>query len=64
MFSNSFRESQDGEVLLQDMDPSIIQTVIQYYYTEEIELTPEIAENLYEAASRLQILPMLETCSK
>uniref|UniRef100_A0A670ZL72 BTB domain-containing protein n=1 Tax=Pseudonaja textilis TaxID=8673 RepID=A0A670ZL72_PSETE len=28
MFSNSFRESQDGEVLLQDMDPSIIQTVI------------------------------------
>ncbi|KAG8142175.1 hypothetical protein E2320_006128 [Naja naja] len=63
MFSNSFRESQDGEVLLQDMDPSIIQTVVQYYYTEEIELTPEIAEDLYEAASRLQILPLLESCS-
>ncbi|XP_058017427.1 kelch-like protein 2 [Ahaetulla prasina] len=63
MFSNSFRESQDGEVLLQDMDPSIIQMVVQYYYTEEIELTPEVAEDLYEAASRLQIIPLLESCS-
>ncbi|XP_039223461.1 kelch-like protein 18 [Crotalus tigris] len=63
MFSNSFRECQDGEVLLQDMDPSIIQAVVQYYYTEEIVLTPEIAEDLYEAASRLQILPLLESCS-
>lgn len=64
MFSNSFRECQDGEVLLQDMDPPIIQAVVQYFYTEEIVLTPEIAEDLYEAASRLQILPLLESCSR
>ncbi|XP_025030321.1 kelch-like protein 17 [Python bivittatus] len=64
MFSNSFRESQDGEVRLQDMDPSIVQAVVRYYYTEEIVLTPEMAEDLFEAASRLQILPLLESCSR
>ncbi|XP_063173735.1 kelch-like protein 24a [Candoia aspera] len=64
MFSNSFRESQDGEVYLQDMEPSIIQAVVRYYYTEEVILMPEMAEDLFEAASRLQILPLLESCSR
>ncbi|XP_061457579.1 kelch-like protein 6 [Rhineura floridana] len=64
MFSSSFRESQDGEVLLQDMDPSIVQTVVNYYYTEEIALMPEMAQDLFVAASRLQILPLLESCSR
>ncbi|XP_062822080.1 kelch-like protein 28 [Anolis carolinensis] len=64
MFSNSFRESQDGEVLLQDIDPTVVQAVVNYYYTEEIALTPETAEDLFVAASRLQILPLLESCSR
>ncbi|XP_066492866.1 kelch-like protein 2 [Tiliqua scincoides] len=64
MFSNSFRESQDGEVLLQDMDPSIVQVVVNYCYTEEIVLQPEMAQDLFVAASRLQILPLLESCSR
>lgn len=64
MFSNSFRESQDGEVLLQDMDPSIVQVVMNYYYTEEIVLLPEMAQDLFVAASRLQIIPLLESCSR
>lgn len=64
MFSNSFRESQDGEVLLEDMDPSIVQAVVNYYYTEEIMLLPETAQDLFVAASRLQILPLLESCSR
>ncbi|XP_033012360.1 kelch-like protein 2 [Lacerta agilis] len=64
MFSNSFRESKDGEVLLQDMEPSIVQAVVNYYYTEEIALVPEMAQDLFVAASRLQILPLLEICSR
>ncbi|XP_077787076.1 kelch-like protein 38 [Podarcis muralis] len=64
MFSNSFRESKDGEVLLQDMEPSIVQAVVNYYYTEEIALVPEMAQDLFVAASRLQILPLLESCSR
>ncbi|XP_060115595.1 kelch-like protein 4 [Heteronotia binoei] len=64
MFSSSFRESREGQVLLEDMDPAIFQTVVDYYYTEEIELVPETVQDLYVAASRLQILPLLESCSR
>ncbi|XP_077167740.1 kelch-like protein 38 isoform X2 [Paroedura picta] len=64
MFSSSFRESQDGEVLLEDMDPDIFQMLVDYYYTEEIELTPDTVKDLFVAASRLQILPLLESCSR
>uniref|UniRef100_A0A8D0BI36 BTB domain-containing protein n=1 Tax=Salvator merianae TaxID=96440 RepID=A0A8D0BI36_SALMN len=60
MFSNAFRESQDGVVLLEDMDPAVIQAVMNYYYTEEIALLPEMAQDLFVAASRLQILPIYE----
>ncbi|KAF7237603.1 Kelch-like protein 28 [Varanus komodoensis] len=64
MFSNVFRESQDGEVLLQDMDPSIVQALLQYFYTEEISVVPEMAQDLFVAASRLQIITLLESCSR
>lgn len=64
MFSSSFRESREGEVLLEDMDPAIFQMLVDYHYTEEIELTPETVQDLFVAASRLQILPLLESCSR
>ncbi|KAJ7306488.1 hypothetical protein JRQ81_009843 [Phrynocephalus forsythii] len=64
MFSNPFRESQDGEVLLPDIDPSVIQAVLNYCYTEQITLTPGTAQDLFVAASRFQILPLLESCSR
>nr|XP_020633851.1 kelch-like protein 6 [Pogona vitticeps]XP_020633852.1 kelch-like protein 6 [Pogona vitticeps] len=64
MFSNPFRESQDGEVLLQDMDPPIVQAMLNYYYTEQITLVPGMAQDLFVAASRFQILPLLESCSR
>uniref|UniRef100_A0A8C8SGW2 BTB domain-containing protein n=1 Tax=Pelusios castaneus TaxID=367368 RepID=A0A8C8SGW2_9SAUR len=58
MFVNNFKESQDGEVLLQDMDPSTVQTLLNYLYTEEVAMTPETAQAVFIAASRLQILPL------
>ncbi|XP_050787918.1 kelch-like protein 6 [Gopherus flavomarginatus] len=64
MFVSSFKESQDGEVLLQDMAPSTVQTILQYLYTEKISVTSETAQAVFIAASRLQILPLLEICSR
>nr|XP_056721519.1 kelch-like protein 21 [Euleptes europaea] len=64
MFSSPFRESQEGEVLLKEMDPAVLQTVVNYCYTEEIALLPEMAQDIFVAASRLQILPLLESCSR
>uniref|UniRef100_A0A452IAT4 BTB domain-containing protein n=1 Tax=Gopherus agassizii TaxID=38772 RepID=A0A452IAT4_9SAUR len=63
MFVSSFKESQDGEVLLQDVAPSTVQTILQYLYTEKISVTSETAQAVFVAASRLQILPLLEICS-
>lgn len=64
MFVSSFKESQDGEVLMQDMAPSTVQTILQYLYTEKISVTSETAQAVFIAASRLQILPLLEICSR
>ncbi|XP_048374586.1 actin-binding protein IPP-like [Sphaerodactylus townsendi] len=64
MFSSSFRESREGEVLLKGIDPAIVQMVVTYCYTEEVVLRPEMAQDLFVAASRLQILPLLESCSR
>ncbi|TFK13897.1 ribosomal protein L17-like [Platysternon megacephalum] len=63
IFTSSFKESQDGEVVLQDMASSIVQTILNYLYTGEISLTKESAQGLFVAASRLQVLPLLEICS-
>ncbi|CAM5075396.1 unnamed protein product, partial [Natator depressus] len=63
MFTSSFKESQDGEVLLKAIAPSIIQSMLNYLYLEEISLTAETAEELFIASSRLQILPLEEIIS-
>lgn len=64
MFTSSFKESQDGEVLLKAIAPSIIQSMLNYLYLEEISLTAETAEELFIASSRLQILPLEEIISR
>ncbi|TFK07466.1 T-complex protein 1 subunit gamma [Platysternon megacephalum] len=63
MFTSSFKESQDGEVLLKAIAPSIIQSMLNYLYLEEITLTAETAEELFITSSRLQILPLEEIIS-
>ncbi|XP_050793325.1 kelch-like protein 1 [Gopherus flavomarginatus] len=64
MFTSSFKESQDGEVLLKAIAPSIIQSMLNYLYLEEISLTAETAEELFIASCRLQILPLEEIISR
>nr|XP_032653837.1 kelch-like protein 5 [Chelonoidis abingdonii] len=57
-------ESQGGEVQLQDVSPSILQSILHYLYTEELALTDECAQELFVTASRLQIPPLLETVGR
>uniref|UniRef100_A0A8D0GVL9 BTB domain-containing protein n=1 Tax=Sphenodon punctatus TaxID=8508 RepID=A0A8D0GVL9_SPHPU len=64
MFSGSFREAQDGEVLLQDMASATLQSVLNYLYTGELTLTAENAQDLFTAACRLQLLPLEETVGR
>nr|XP_056702287.1 kelch-like protein 13 [Euleptes europaea] len=60
VFTSGFKESRDGEVLLKDMDPSTLQSLLACLYTGNLEASPETAEDLFVAASRLQLLPALD----
>ncbi|XP_074874066.1 kelch-like protein 6 [Carettochelys insculpta] len=64
VFVSSCKESQKGEVVLQDMAPSTLQSILNYVYTEELPLTPATAPELFAAASKLQIFPLAEICSR
>ncbi|XP_067318541.1 kelch-like protein 6 [Anolis sagrei] len=64
VFTSDFKESRDGEVLLQGLDPSILQNLLTYLYSGEMTLSPETAEELFTAASRLQLLPALNLISR
>ncbi|XP_034648605.1 kelch-like protein 5 [Trachemys scripta elegans] len=57
-------ESRGGEVQLQDVSPSVLQSILRYLYTEELALTAEHAQELFVTASRLQIPPLLETVGR
>ncbi|EMP42086.1 Kelch repeat and BTB domain-containing protein 5 [Chelonia mydas] len=64
VFTSFGKESQGGEVVLQDMAPSILQSILQYIYTEELSLSLETAPDLFAAASKLQIRPLVEICCR
>ncbi|XP_044291385.1 kelch-like protein 35 [Varanus komodoensis] len=64
MFASGFKESVDGEVLLQDMNPAVLQSLLGYLYSGELSLSAETAEDLFTAASRLQLSPALALISR
>ncbi|XP_075762534.1 kelch-like protein 6 [Pelodiscus sinensis] len=64
VFTRPCKDSQGGEVVLQEIAPTILQSIVQYIYTEEISLTLETASELFAAASKLEILPLVEICCR
>nr|XP_020659507.1 kelch-like protein 6 [Pogona vitticeps]XP_020659508.1 kelch-like protein 6 [Pogona vitticeps]XP_020659509.1 kelch-like protein 6 [Pogona vitticeps]XP_020659510.1 kelch-like protein 6 [Pogona vitticeps] len=60
MFTRPFREYWEKQVVFEEMSPSILQRILEYVYTGELMLTPETAQDLFTAASRLVILPLQE----
>nr|XP_020660982.1 kelch-like protein 12 [Pogona vitticeps]XP_020660983.1 kelch-like protein 12 [Pogona vitticeps]XP_020660984.1 kelch-like protein 12 [Pogona vitticeps] len=64
VFINSSNESQSGEIQLTDVAASTIHSLLDYLYTEELQFTPETAQELFAAASKLQIHPLKETAGR
>uniref|UniRef100_A0ACB8EE34 Uncharacterized protein n=1 Tax=Sphaerodactylus townsendi TaxID=933632 RepID=A0ACB8EE34_9SAUR len=50
------------EILLTNVTPSTVQTILKYIYTEEITLTPEQAPDIFTGASQMQIVPLQDIC--
>ncbi|ETE71526.1 Kelch repeat and BTB domain-containing protein 8, partial [Ophiophagus hannah] len=64
LFTSGSSESQNGEILLEDMTASTLHSLLDYLYTEELSLSAQTAHDLFTAASKLQILPLKETVGR
>ncbi|XP_042335644.1 kelch-like protein 24 isoform X2 [Sceloporus undulatus] len=64
IFINSWKESDGKEILVQDVAPSIIQSILKYIYTGDIELTPELTPFFFAGASKLQVVPLQNLCCR
>ncbi|XP_053223790.1 kelch-like protein 4 [Podarcis raffonei] len=64
MFTSTFKESREGEIVLMDLTASSLQRLLDYIYTGELLLLSEDVEDLFTAASRLQIMSALEIITR
>ncbi|XP_054857797.1 kelch-like protein 2 [Eublepharis macularius] len=64
MFTSSFKESREPEILLKELSASSLQTLLVYIYTGELVFTAGQATELFTAASRLQVMPALQIISR
>ncbi|XP_061683519.1 kelch-like protein 17 [Syngnathoides biaculeatus] len=64
MFTSPLVESRLTEIRLEEVTPSVMETVIQFAYTGEAGLSLETAEDLFVAANRLQVMPLQDLCSR
>ncbi|XP_061461488.1 kelch-like protein 12 [Rhineura floridana] len=64
MFTSTFKESHEGEIVLLDLTASSLQRLLDYVYTGELLLLSEEAEELFTTASRLQITSAMEIITR
>lgn len=64
MFTSPLVESRLTEIRLEEVTPSVMETVIQFVYTGEAGLSLDTAEDLFVAANRLQVMPLQDLCSR
>ncbi|XP_029111263.1 kelch-like protein 12 [Scleropages formosus] len=64
MFTSPLVESRLAEIRLEEVTPSVMETVIQFIYTGEAGLSLDTAEDLFVAANRLQVVPLQDLCSR
>lgn len=64
MFTSPLVESRLTEIRLEEVTPSVMETVIQFVYTGEAGLCLDTAEDLFVAANRLQVMPLQDLCSR
>ncbi len=62
-FSEDGKEKESGkEVVLDDVDPNIMDMIIQYLYSAEIDLTDDNVQEIFAVANRFQIPSVFTVC--
>ncbi|KAJ7309018.1 hypothetical protein JRQ81_008304 [Phrynocephalus forsythii] len=64
MFASTFKESREGEIVLMDLSAASLQNLLGYVYMGDLLLPAGEGEELFAAASRLQITPALEIITR
>ncbi|KAF7704924.1 kelch repeat and BTB domain-containing protein 2 [Silurus meridionalis] len=62
MFMSGLSESKQSHVHLRNVDPITLQTIIEYAYTGNLEITHSTVELLYETACFLQVDSVVAAC--
>lgn len=62
-FTEDGKEAEDTkEVVLEDVNPAILDMVIQYLYSAEIDLTDDNVQDIFAVANRFQIPSVFTVC--
>uniref|UniRef100_A0A3P9JNH2 BTB domain-containing protein n=1 Tax=Oryzias latipes TaxID=8090 RepID=A0A3P9JNH2_ORYLA len=62
-FTEDGKEAEDTkEVILEDVNPSILDMIIQYLYSAEIDLTDDNVQDIIAVANRFQIPSVFTVC--
>ncbi|XP_013930598.1 PREDICTED: kelch-like protein 3 [Thamnophis sirtalis] len=64
VFVQGGKELEGSEVQLENVPPSLLQSILKYIYTEELALTADLAPSLFTGASQLQIIPLETVCCR
>ncbi|KAF8562561.1 hypothetical protein P879_08081 [Paragonimus westermani] len=64
MFGNEHKEASETEIWIHDVEPSALQTLVDYIYTGHLDLREETVEDVLEAACFLQMPEASHACER
>lgn len=62
MFTNEHLESRQDRIVLNCIEERALQTLLDFVYTSELEISEENVQSLLGGASLLQLVPAVEAC--
>ncbi|ESO82599.1 hypothetical protein LOTGIDRAFT_197896 [Lottia gigantea] len=63
LFTSAMADSKKVEILLPEISKEEIETIIQFAYTNQVDLSPDTIESIFIAADRLHVLGLLKLCA-
>ncbi|XP_066272276.1 kelch-like protein 24a [Branchiostoma lanceolatum] len=62
MFCNGHRESKENKVAIHEVNPDVMQLLVDYAYTSQVTITEDNAGKILEGANFFRILPVRDAC--
>lgn len=64
MFTNGMRESCEWRVVLREVDPSAMRSLLQYLYTGNVRISQGLVLPLLAVANRFEVITLKECCEE